>query len=365
LADESLVSCPGKVTMCILALADDMTGALEIGAKFSAAGIETIVSARPVSIGCAPVVVLDTETRHVDAETAGSEIQRFVAASGTLRPHLVYKKTDSTLRGNIAAELRALADIYPDWRTGYAPAYPALGRTVTAGVLYVHGRPVSETEFARDELNPIGDSSIVAMLNYHPSCTVFDGDTDAHLAEAARTILSSTVMRIAAGPAGLAEWIAATIDLPRRPVQPCPAIQTCLVLNGSRNQLSKRQIRCFTRPGWKVVSHSHEPGLHPADVASANGRHLLAQTVFHSPDAVFVIGGDTAFGFLRELGFPPMTPIAEVVSGVPVTRLAAADLQQAIPGRRSDLFLITKAGGFGDEDVLTRVHAKLSDRHAC
>jgi hypothetical protein len=37
----------------ILALVDDMTGALEIGAKFSVAGIETIVSAKPV---------VDTET---------------------------------------------------------------------------------------------------------------------------------------------------------------------------------------------------------------------------------------------------------------------------------------------------------------
>ena len=69
--------------------------------------------------------------------------------SGAWRPELIYKKTDSTLRGNIAAELRALADLFPTWRIGYAPAYPALGRTVKNGVLYVDDVPVSETAVRR------------------------------------------------------------------------------------------------------------------------------------------------------------------------------------------------------------------------
>ena len=41
----------------IIAIADDMTGALEVGAKFSAAGIRAIVWAKPVDAGAAPVAV--------------------------------------------------------------------------------------------------------------------------------------------------------------------------------------------------------------------------------------------------------------------------------------------------------------------
>ncbi len=133
--------------MYVLALADDMTGALEVGAKFSGAGLETTVSAQPMAAASAQVLVLDTETRHVNPETARERIRWFVDACGTERPLLVYKKTDSTLRGNIRAELHALAEIYPEWSIGYAPAYPALGRTVKSGILYVHGRAVAETEF--------------------------------------------------------------------------------------------------------------------------------------------------------------------------------------------------------------------------
>jgi uncharacterized protein YgbK (DUF1537 family) len=344
----------------ILALADDMTGALEIGAKFSGAGIETIVSARTLPADTAPVVVLNTETRHVDADTARREIFRFVAAAGPFQPHLIFKKTDSTLRGNIGAELRALSELFPQWSIGYAPAYPALGRTVRSGVLYVHGREVAQTEFASDELNPIVCSSIAAMLDPQLPCKVFDGETDDHLSEAARAILSDKEMRIAAGPAGLAEMIAAAIDLPRRgrPVQPC--VRSCLILNGSRHERSARQVRNATSPGWKVIAMVHEPGLNPLKVASAHARYLVEQTAFHAPDAVVVIGGDTAFAVVRELQFPPLESIAEVVPGVPVTRIAAADLQHVIPGRARDLILITKAGGFGEDDMLARIRSELS-----
>jgi uncharacterized protein YgbK (DUF1537 family) len=345
----------------ILALADDMTGALEIGAKFSGAGIETIVSAQPVLADAAPVVVVDTETRHVSAEIARREIFRFVAAAGPFLPRLIFKKTDSTLRGNIGAELRALAELYPQWSIGYAPAYPALGRTVRSGVLYVHDREVTQTEFASDELNPIACSSIAAMLDAQLPCKVFDGETDAHLAEAARAILSDDRMRIAAGPAGLAEMIATAIDLPRRAPGMQPRVRGCIVMNGSRHEGSAKQVRKVAALGWRALSMVHEPRLNPREIASAHARYLVEQTAFHVPDAIVVIGGDTAFAVVRELLFPTLQPIAEVVPGVPVTRIAAADLQRAIPGRERDLILITKAGGFGEDDVLARIHSKLSD----
>src|SRR5215510_1963419 len=113
--------CLGHLAMCILALADDMTGALETGAKFRAAGIDAVVSAKPVAAAGAQALVLDTETRHLNGAEARRVVREFVTRSGIDSPRLVYKKTDSTLRGNISAELEALTELYPDWRIGYAP----------------------------------------------------------------------------------------------------------------------------------------------------------------------------------------------------------------------------------------------------
>ena len=71
-----------------------------------------------------------------------------------------------------------------------APAYPALGRTVRNGVLYVDGVAVAQSAFAHDALNPIRGSSVSAMLGPDLPCTIFDGETDSDLREAARVILA-------------------------------------------------------------------------------------------------------------------------------------------------------------------------------
>jgi uncharacterized protein YgbK (DUF1537 family) len=128
----------------ILVLADDLTGALEAGAKFAGQGIRTLVSTelslRPKgcdeSIG---VLVIDAETRHLPAAEAGQRVWELAHAAGEQGFRYLYKKTDSTLRGNIASELGALAEAFPGSALLYAPAYPRMGRTVKRGMLYVHG----------------------------------------------------------------------------------------------------------------------------------------------------------------------------------------------------------------------------------
>ena len=109
--------------MEVLALADDLTGALETGAKFAARGIETLVAAA----GACRVLAVNTESRHLAASEAAGLVARAVAANPA---RLIYKKTDSTLRGNIGAELGALLEVHPDSPLIYVPAYPELGRVV-------------------------------------------------------------------------------------------------------------------------------------------------------------------------------------------------------------------------------------------
>lgn len=347
--------------MYILALADDMTGALEVGAKFSASGIRTLVSTRPVPADSATAVVFDTETRHLPSMQASSKVKRFLLESGATHPSLIYKKIDSTLRGNIASELQALAQCYPDWSIGYAPAYPALGRTVKGGILYVDGVAVADTEFGQDALNPIRTSSVSAMLDPDLPCTIFDGDSEIHLAEAALAILGDSCMRIAAGPAALAEMLACKIDLPRSEAPHLPLVRTCLVINGSRHERSIKQMRQAEAQGWRALHTNHHPNADPRSIADENSRYTVERIAAEEPDAVLVIGGDTAFAVVQTLGLPPLLPIAEVVPGVPVTRIQAEHLLTVLPRRRRDLYLITKAGGFGEPDVLGRIRSKLGD----
>ena len=95
------------------------------------------------------------------------------------------------------------------------------------------------------------------------------------------------------------------------------------------------------------------------DVARESSRYLVEQVAADDPDAVFVIGGDTAFAVIAALGLPPLIPLGELVAGVPITRIGASDLQEALPRRTRDLLLITKAGGFGEADVFDQVRNRL------
>jgi len=71
---------------------------------------------------------------------------------------------DSTLRGNVAAELAAVGAAWEGAPVVYLPAYPKLGRTVRDGELRVDGRPVSQTAFASDRWNPVRESHIPTLL---------------------------------------------------------------------------------------------------------------------------------------------------------------------------------------------------------
>ena len=99
----------------IYVIADDLTGANDTGVQFSKQGYSTQVAilsdtqsqhlASTLSQEALDVLVIDTETRDADAAAARARI-RAVLASLYLQPgDIVYKKIDSTLRGQIGVEL--------------------------------------------------------------------------------------------------------------------------------------------------------------------------------------------------------------------------------------------------------------------
>ena len=350
----------------VLVLADDLTGALETGAKFAGLGIAAVVttelSLTPDGINEAiQVLVIDTESRHLPSAEAAAIVYTLARAGRDRGVRFIYKKTDSTLRGNIASELGALLEAYPGSRLVYAPAYPQMGRTVRQGCLYVNGVPVSETEYARDPLNPVRESYIPHLFaGPAHSVEVVDGETDADVQAAARVLLESGDHFLAAGPAALAEHIAELGPWPRRRPAPWPAIKSCLVINGSRHELSARQVRHAAAQGWPLVAPEAVAAsgwaiLKPGAVTSQPGPEVAARTGQTVRDmlkqvtleALVVFGGDTACGILSALGRPPVFPLGEVAPGVPLSRLL-------------DLHLITKAGGFGSLDILSVLRDLLS-----
>jgi uncharacterized protein YgbK (DUF1537 family) len=325
----------------VFAIADDLTGALEVGACFPGSIVSTnrLVSGTPG----APALVIDTETRHLPAGEAAAVVYETVLSALPFHPRLIYKKTDSTLRGNIAAEFGALLKAMPDREIVYAPAYPQMGRTVKEGRLLVHGLPVHQTAFALDTLNPVLTSNIRALMDGLP-VTILDGESVADLEGAACSIIQRAGAPIAAGPAALAACLKSGCE-----TVPLPRIARCLIVNGSMHPVSAEQINFAKECGsfddeW-IYFEAAPPGegLERAAKVGELVKQKLSESHF---DALIVFGGDTALGIHRALGSLDFHSRGEAASGVP--------LSQCGP-----LFWITKAGGFGPPDLLCDIRRRL------
>jgi uncharacterized protein YgbK (DUF1537 family) len=379
----------------MLVLADDLTGTLEVGAKFAVTGPRVIATTNlrfPFNQAQEEaVLVIDTETRHISPELAGQRVFELGRAASKAGFRYVYKKTDSTLRGNIAAEIKGLCDAFPDSPLLYVPAYPKMGRTVRAGILCVNGIPVTDTSFARDGLNPVSESYIPRLLSakctqrvvstsagnlaLRPSAGIYvcDGETDTDLKVAARRFVQSASFRLAAGPAGFVDHLAPLLDLSRTTPPRLPMLRRVLVVNGSRSEVSIGQIQHASRQGWtkrsgdELANTNEEPGwmildqpagnCNPVDFArrlSMTVKSILSREEF---EAIVVFGGDTAYAILDAFGITGLYPTGEVQEGVPISTMPR---KPAVLKGNAPFCLISKAGGFGPVDVLCQIKAKLT-----
>jgi uncharacterized protein YgbK (DUF1537 family) len=145
-------------------IADDLTGAAELGAVGLRHGwrAEIVRSGKPS--GRAGLICVDTDSRSCAAPEAA---KRAAAAAKMLRSagaSLIYKKVDSVLRGQVTPEVEAVMNQLRLHRALLLPANPALGRTIHDGQYFVQGKPIHKTEFARDPEYPRRSSQVVRLL---------------------------------------------------------------------------------------------------------------------------------------------------------------------------------------------------------
>ena len=145
---------PGAVAV----VADDLTGAMDGGVQLlPRTAVEVLISRagsgqRSARVQTPRVLpVINTQSRGMPPEEASARFRALCrdvsAAGGTVW----FKKIDSTMRGNVGAELAALHEALAPCVIVCTPALPEQGRTVRGGVLLVAGEPVMATPY-RDEI---------------------------------------------------------------------------------------------------------------------------------------------------------------------------------------------------------------------
>ena len=386
-------------------IADDLTGASDTAVQFAKRGYLTPVLLEWQGGGLAmmPLVALDTESRHLSPEDAYA---RVYDASSALREAgfaVQYKKMDSTLRGNLGAELDGVLDATGLQMAVVAPAFPANGRTTIGGYQHHHGTRLEQTAFAHDLLCPVLDSCVSRLVARQSrrrvgsvslelvqagaqaliaefegqrragiGVAVVDAETDEDLVAIARALERWPVPVLPAGSAGLAEFFAH-----RLPLRPMAASATgrsspgsILVVAGSTHPLTAAQIEALIAAGeaaaacvpaatetpireWPaaktlILRLERTVDRPQADISQGMVASLASQArkaLECLPiQGLVLVGGDTATAVLAALGARGLAVEREVQPGIPAGHL--------VGGTFAGTPVVTKAGGFGDESAL-------------
>lgn len=407
----------------IVAIADDLTGAADCASACAAQGMsaDVILHSQGSSSWdwpAAQIVSIDADTRSRSAEDAASTTARLVdLCRGRAGDAVLFKKVDSTLRGNLAVELAAvLRGLRSNGKQSrshsvlLAPALPTQGRTVRDGHLIVSGVPLHETDLWKDEaVQPrseiaahLADAGLswglialervrsgagrldeaIRSLAGHKDVIVCDAETDEDLAALAKAAAGIAEIGAWAGSAGLAAHLPAALGI--APIQSAKgqvlfASGPMLIVVGSAASVAREQTSLLAEEPGVVTLHLasdtiRDVSAHSKSVADAlrSGSDVLV--------LVEVAQTSPGGGQLAQVLAKIVAPCAPLLGGVVATGGETAravldtlgigrlrllgEVEPGLPfsvsaGWTRPLPVLTKAGGFGSRDSLVRCRAFL------
>lgn len=353
--------------MEVLILADDFTGALDTASLF---GYGTFVLVDRGFQVKARVIAVSSNSRLLQAEKAKQEVASILSLFE--KPRHLYKKVDSTMRGNVGAELEVVHK-YTGEAIPFTPALPEQGRTVKEGHLFVWGVPLHETQYV-DEL-PVRSSNILELLRVNSSTEIGfwkEGDSSilvfrnvrdrSELREYFESLVGEGYDSIMGGSAGLALELSSYIGFtaPDRPSPDGPI----LFVSGSRNPVTREQLQEISR--WvEVLELKVDSEIETAVNLLKAGRDLaitvdlgddgsrllkeLARWIIESKQigGLVIIGGETMRYLLEFLRVKAIE-----IGESPEVGISAGWMRG---GPMDNTPLVSKAGGFGGKDSLVKI----------
>jgi uncharacterized protein YgbK (DUF1537 family) len=272
-------------------IADDLTGATDIANEFVRQGLRTVqvigVPTHPLGLDV-DAVVIALKSRSVEPDLAVNlslTAAKWLEDAGCPRLYFKYCSTfDSTPRGNIGPVLEALAEATEASAVIACPAFPATGRTVYQGHLFVGDRLLNESGMEHHPLTPMEDSDLRRVLQaqvsgpvrHLPRSEIVAGHISermgAFAAEGASAVIADAVtdqdladlgaycagVRFSSGASGLGSGIARALagpDSPRAPaVLPAPAGTARAIIAGSCSTATRRQVATALKafPSFRV-----------------------------------------------------------------------------------------------------------------
>lgn len=396
----------------IAIVADDLTGSGDTAVQFVRAGWRTQLSvgraAQALADPCiaeAEVIAVTTHSRALADSIAGQVVSEDIAALRVAGIKRLYKKVDSTLRGPFLAEIDAARRAWrKDAIAVVCPAFPATGRSLKDGILYVDGRPVTETSAANDPVTPVTESHLPSLLGSSHvgriagespaelaarieaagEIVVVDAETPDEMDSLASAIALLGERALPVGSGGLAtplariwagsESLGAVVVVVTSQHSSARAQAASLAAAGARvwapepetlaepqawsdyvDQVLAEAQQTAPKATWVLLApEGGYPGLDSDAVAERLGAMAARLIIECKAAGVVATGGDGASAVLDALGAGGIALVDEVTGGMPLGTLTG--------GPAAGLPVVTKAGGFGAPDVLTRAVKAVRER---
>jgi uncharacterized protein YgbK (DUF1537 family) len=397
------------MTDCLI-LADDLSGAADSAVSALHAGLDAEVFLAAGGAGelDTAVVAIDLNTREMDGEHARAMTLKGLEKVRPRADLFLYRKIDSTLRGNVAVELAATRAAAGRRFIVFAPAFPATQRTTIGGKILIDGEPLEQTQFwdvkisRPDFATQMADAGLI--MESLPLKTVRRGKQEIHrtisdrVAEGCTTILCDAerdedLLQIAqagfefgpqclfAGSGGLAKQLfklfpASERKIPVRRKRSEPVLVAVgSFTTNSQTQFAKLRgvigLRCLVlgpeelereavlQPELtRLLDSGQDLGVAVnADVNFPNAAkpsELLARLLaplLGRAGALVVTGGETCRALLERIGAQKLQLLDELEPGVPLGFVSAP----------SPLLVVVKAGGFGDPNTLENAYRFLKE----
>ncbi|MCG2587512.1 four-carbon acid sugar kinase family protein [Rhodohalobacter sulfatireducens] len=264
----------------LLIIADDLTGAIETGVQLAKQGISARVIHNPgtdlhqsLQKIDSTVVVYNTESRHIEQRLAARRVGQVVKISRERGIKHFYKKTDSTMRGNIGAELQAFQEETGQNSIPFIPAHPKLKRFTKEGYHYIGEQLLHQTEFGNDPLEPIEISFLPDLLQKQTNLKisliykagydslpkingilVFDCQSVKDLEKIATDLIKNNLHKSIAGSAAMCELTPVLFNLKSKRLKLPELNKPTLLVNGSLNKISLNQVKFAHEKGIKIIT---------------------------------------------------------------------------------------------------------------
>lgn len=398
-----------------LMIADDFTGAGDAGVQMSKNGIEARIAFNTDGIDPEQSYVIDSESRNIPAEEAYQKVKKIYQDMEQYHFDHYYKKIDSTIRGNIKAELMAAREVLKPDLTVFNPGNPDSNRTVVDGILMMNGVRICETEIMRDPLCLVQEDNLKTLLETEMEESVqyftlaqirsrkfslngsklltFDVLENDDMDAVVRYILGLNKKVLWVGSAGMANALFSAL-CPKYPV---------LSFVGSISDTSRNQVRKAKDQGAQIIemnvaellkgssldkiadeaveglaigndviivsAKEHEDYLDAVDMGKKLGMKRgdvarytqdkigeLSTLILKRAKVcgIFLTGGDTAISFMEKNHAHGAKLVEEV--------LPIIALLETVDGDYPGMSLIVKGGSIGDENALAESIRFLKER---